>query len=79
MADPQRKSDEAQNIKNFKAQCSKACFQLGKRAHSKWCLTGTPIQNNSYELFSLIHFLQVAPFDDYKHFKQMIGDPLLST
>ncbi|SPO40446.1 related to ULS1  len=71
--------DEAQNIKNHTAKCSKACFSLSSRAHSRWCLTGTPIQNDSYELFSLIHFLRIAPFDDYKHFKKLIGDPLKSS
>lgn len=72
-------ADEAQNIKNHRAKCSLACFSLSIRATSKWCLTGTPIQNNAYEMFSLIHFLRVAPFDNYGHFKEKIGEPLKST
>ncbi len=71
--------DEAQNIKNHRAKCSMASFALGRRAHSKWCLSGTPIQNDSYELFSLIHFLGIPPFNEYKHFKDKIGEPLKST
>lgn len=70
--------DEAQNIKNHKAKCSRACFMLAGRAVSRWCLTGTPLQNDAYEMFSLIHFLRVPPFDDYAHFREKIGEPLKS-
>ncbi|KAJ9476129.1 putative DNA repair protein RAD16 (putative) [Pseudozyma hubeiensis] len=71
--------DEAQNIKNHKAKCSRACFLLAANAESRWCLTGTPLQNDAYEMFSLIHFLRVQPFDDFQHFKEKIGEPLKST
>ncbi|KAN0062401.1 hypothetical protein ACQY0O_005284 [Thecaphora frezii] len=70
--------DEAQTVKNRNAKVSKACFGLSGRAQYRWCLTGTPIQNDCYELFSLIHFLRIGPFDDYKHFKLKIGDPVMS-
>lgn len=70
--------DEAQNIKNHKAKCSRACFLLSANAESRWCLTGTPLQNDAFEMFSLIHFLRIQPFDDYQHFKEKIGDPLKS-
>ncbi|CEH12347.1 Helicase-like transcription factor HLTF/DNA helicase RAD5, DEAD-box superfamily [Ceraceosorus bombacis] len=71
--------DEAQHIKNRNARCSKAAFQLSTRAHSKWALTGTPIQNDAYEMFSLIHFLQIPPFDNFQHFKEKIGEPVKSS
>ncbi len=70
--------DEAQNIKNHKAKCSRACFLLATSAVSRWCLTGTPLQNDAYEMFSLIHFLRVPPFDEFQHFKEKIGEPLKS-
>ncbi|TKY87052.1 hypothetical protein EX895_003729 [Sporisorium graminicola] len=70
--------DEAQNIKNHKAKCSRACFLLAANAASRWCLTGTPLQNDAYEMFSLIHFLRIQPFDDFAHFKEKIGEPLKS-
>lgn len=70
--------DEAQNIKNHKAKCSRACFLLAANAISRWCLTGTPLQNDAYEMFSLIHFLRVPPFDEFQHFKDKIGEPLKS-
>lgn len=68
--------DEAHNVKNHKTQQALACFELSRRAHARWCLTGTPIQNNPYEMFSLIHFLGVPPFNDYQNFKEKIGEPL---
>ncbi|CAO1636237.1 unnamed protein product [Jaminaea pallidilutea] len=71
--------DEAHNIKNHKTKQAQACFALSERAHSRWCLTGTPIQNNPYEIYSLIHFLGIPPFDDFEHFKEKIGDPLKSS
>lgn len=70
--------DEAHNIKNHKTVTASACFELSDRAHSRWCLTGTPIQNNPYEMFSLIHFLAVEPFNDLPAFKEKIGEPLKS-
>lgn len=71
--------DEAHNIKNHKTQAALACFELARRSHSRWCLTGTPIQNNPYDMFSLIHFLGIPPFNDYAAFKEKIGDPLRAT
>ncbi|WFD42852.1 hypothetical protein MPSI1_001502 [Malassezia psittaci] len=45
---------------------------------TRWCLTGTPLQNNVLELFSLIHFLRAAPFDDLSHFREKIDEPIKS-
>lgn len=71
--------DEAQNIKNHKTQMSIAAATLSRRALSKWCLSGTPIQNDALELYSLVRFLGIPPFDVYTHFKEKIADPLKST
>lgn len=71
--------DEAQNIKNYRAKSSLACFQLSLHAASRWCISGTPLQNNALEIFSLIHFIRIPPFDDLKHFQDKISEPLKST
>ena len=70
--------DEAQNIKNYRAKCSLACYQLSSCAATRWCISGTPVQNNALEIFSLIHFLRISPFDDFRHFEEKIHDPLKS-
>ncbi|KAL1413004.1 hypothetical protein Q8F55_000753 [Vanrija albida] len=63
--------DEAQNIKNHKTQTAKAAVEL--RAKYRWCLTGTPIQNNVDELYSLFKFLRARPLDDWQTFKDRIS------
>ncbi|KAK3940917.1 helicase swr-1 [Diplogelasinospora grovesii] len=47
--------DEAHNIKNFRSQRWQTL--LGFNTHSRLLLTGTPLQNNLTELWSLLYFL----------------------
>lgn len=70
--------DEAQNIKNHRTKASVACAALSRNSLSKWCLSGTPIQNDALEMFSLIRFLGIPPFNEYAHFREKIADPLKS-
>lgn len=44
--------DEAHNIKNPKVQTSLATCQL--KARARWAVTGTPIQNNLLDMYSLL-------------------------
>ena len=55
--------DEAHSIKTRTTSVAKACFAL--KANFKWCLSGTPVQNRIGEFFSLLRYLQVAPFASY--------------
>ena len=59
--------DEAQCIKNKNTQASKACCQLS--ATYRLCLTGTPMMNNVGELYSLIHFLRIRPYNEFGRFQ----------
>nr|XP_020474590.1 LOW QUALITY PROTEIN: transcription termination factor 2 [Monopterus albus] len=64
--------DEAHNIKNPKVQTSMAVCQL--RAHARWAVTGTPIQNNLLDMYALLRFLRCSPFDEYKLWKAQVDN-----
>jgi SNF2 family DNA or RNA helicase len=66
--------DEAQAIKNPKAQATLAALQL--RARHRVCLTGTPMENNLEELWSLFHFLSPGLLGDQRQFKQVFRTPI---
>ena len=53
--------DEAHNIKNFQTQRWQTLLTF--RTHSRLLLTGTPLQNNLQELWSLLYFLMPAGTD----------------
>ena len=66
--------DEAHSIKNRNAKSAKAAYAL--RSEYRWCLTGTPMQNNLDELQSLIKFLRIKPYDELSVWKDQITRPL---
>ena len=53
--------DEAHTIRNPKSQVSQAVCRL--RAAKRWAVTGTPVQNKELDMYSLLRFLRVTPFD----------------
>ncbi|KAF8804390.1 hypothetical protein BYT27DRAFT_7143491 [Phlegmacium glaucopus] len=68
--------DEAHNIKNVKTKGAIACCEL--QSKFKWCLTGTPMQNNVTELYSLIKFLRIKPLSNWDTFNVQIAKPVNS-
>lgn len=66
--------DEAHTIKNRNAKMTKACYDI--RSHYRWCLTGTPMQNNLDELQSLIRFLRIQPYCEMSNWKDSITGPM---
>ncbi|KAI4177589.1 MAG: hypothetical protein LQ346_007645, partial [Caloplaca aetnensis] len=66
--------DEAHTIKNRNAKATQACCAL--RAEYRWCLTGTPMQNNLDELQSLIKFLRIKPYNDLAVWRDQITRPM---
>ncbi|OIW15493.1 hypothetical protein TanjilG_32897 [Lupinus angustifolius] len=66
--------DEAHTIKNVNAQQSKAAIKLN--AKRRWAVTGTPIQNGSYDLFSIMAFLKFEPFSIKNYWRSLVQRPL---
>lgn len=66
--------DEAHTIKNRNAKATKACYDL--RSVYRWCLSGTPMQNNLDELQSLVKFLRIKPYDDLREWKDHFDLPM---
>lgn len=63
--------DEAHEIRNKNAQKSKALFSL--KAKYRWCLTGTPLQNDLNDFYSLLKFLRVDVWSDESNWKKYIN------
>ncbi|XP_065853567.1 putative SWI/SNF-related matrix-associated actin-dependent regulator of chromatin subfamily A member 3-like 1 [Euphorbia lathyris] len=66
--------DEAHIIKNSIAQQSRAVTNL--KAKRRWVVTGTPIQNGSFDLFSLMAFLRFEPFSIKNYWQSLVQRPL---
>ncbi|KAF2174679.1 hypothetical protein K469DRAFT_772288 [Zopfia rhizophila CBS 207.26] len=62
--------DEAHMIRNSSTKQFRAVTSL--HSFSRWCLTGTPIQNSSGDLGSLVRFLKLPVLDDRAQFKRHI-------
>ncbi|XP_031491221.1 DNA repair protein RAD5A isoform X3 [Nymphaea colorata] len=65
--------DEAHTIKSSKSQVSMAAAALA--AERRWCLTGTPIQNNLEDIYSLLRFLRVEPWRSWGWWNRLIQKP----
>ena len=66
--------DEAQNIKNFQSQRWQNLISFN--TIRRLLLTGTPLQNNLLELWSLLHFLMPHVFSSRKEFAYWFSNPL---
>lgn len=83
--------DEAQNIKNFKSQRWQLLLNFQTERYNNiniffmqlqiWLfrrllLTGTPLQNNLMELWSLMHFLMPHVFQSHCEFREWFSNPM---
>ena len=66
--------DESQNIKNITSQTTKAIMLLNSR--SRIALSGTPVENNLGELYSLFRFLNPTMFGSIEQFNMFYGIPI---
>ena len=65
---------QAHHIKNFRSQRWQTLLNFN--AKRRLLLTGTPLQNNLMELWSLLHFLMPHIFESHKEFKDWFSNPL---
>ncbi|KAJ4843600.1 DNA repair protein rad5a [Turnera subulata] len=65
--------DEAHTIKSLKSQSSTAAAALV--ADRRWCLTGTPIQNKLEDIYSLLRFLKVEPWESWAWWNKLVQKP----
>jgi superfamily II DNA or RNA helicase len=66
--------DESQNIKNLSTQTTAAVLSL--KAERRLALSGTPVENNMGELYSLFRFLNPGFFGSEKNFVQRYQRPI---
>ncbi len=66
--------DEAQNIKNPRGRCRRVIMDL--KARHRLCLTGTPIENNLTELWSLFDFVAPGLLGDEEWFRARFALPI---
>ncbi|WP_118973476.1 DEAD/DEAH box helicase [Taibaiella koreensis] len=66
--------DESQNIKNVQAQITKAVQQLSARA--RVALSGTPVMNNTFDLYAQLNFLLPGLFGGQEFFRKEYANPI---
>lgn len=66
--------DESQAIKNPGSKVTKAASLL--KASSRLCLSGTPLQNNTFDIFAQMNFLNPGMLGSMEFFKQEFSIPI---
>ncbi|MEZ5047379.1 MAG: DEAD/DEAH box helicase [Chitinophagaceae bacterium] len=66
--------DESQTIKNPTSKIAKACQSI--TAKNKFALSGTPMQNNTFDLFSQMNFLNPGLLGSKEFFKEHFAKPI---
>jgi len=66
--------DESQAIKNPVSQSAKACRLL--QSEHRLVMTGTPVENSTFELWSQFAFLNPGLLGNLEYFKSEIGGPI---
>lgn len=65
--------DEAHIIRRPSSKLNQAVSEI--KARSRWCLTGTPIQNHLEDIGALFAFIKIVPFSALSEFRRHIVLP----
>ncbi len=66
--------DESQAIKNPASKVTKAACLLN--ATNRLCMSGTPLQNNTFDIFAQMHFLNPGMLGTMEFFRQEFAIPI---
>lgn len=66
--------DESHNIKNPAAQITRASLQL--QASHRLALSGTPVMNNTFDLFAQVNFVLPGMLGSREFFRREYADPI---
>lgn len=66
--------DESQNIKNPTARITKAVYEL--QANNRIALSGTPVMNNTFDLYAQLQFLLPGLLGNREFFKKEYANPI---
>ncbi|MBN9296513.1 MAG: DEAD/DEAH box helicase [Filimonas sp.] len=66
--------DESQAIKNPASKVTKAASLI--KAKSRLCLSGTPLQNNTFDIYAQMNFLNPGMLGSMEFFKQEFAVPI---
>src|SRR5678815_604072 len=66
--------DESQAIKNPHSKVTKAAGLL--RAKNRLCMSGTPLQNNTFDIFAQMNFLNPGMLGSIEFFRQEFSIPI---
>lgn len=66
--------DESQAIKNPASKVTKAACLLN--AKNRLCMSGTPLQNNTFDIFAQMHFLNPGMLGSMEFFRQEFAIPI---
>jgi len=66
--------DESQAIKNPNSKVAKAVCVL--KSKNRLCLSGTPLQNNTFDIFAQMNFLNPGMLGSIEFFKQEFATPI---